>query len=166
MLTRRPSPMALPVLLAGLMLAAPVGAQTNLATGPAAGPAIATVPGQAGRPASPARDAAVERRITELHAQLKITPAEQKPFDDFATVMRENAAGMGELAQKRRATAVSGTALDQMEAYGQMAQAHADDMRRLVPAFATLYGALSPEQKKSADQSFRAFANGPRAARG
>jgi protein CpxP len=33
----------------------------------------------------------VERRIKELHTQLRITPAEEPQWNQFAQVMRENA---------------------------------------------------------------------------
>ena len=39
----------------------------------------------------------VERRITELRAQLRITPAEQQQWDQFAGVMRENARDMDQI---------------------------------------------------------------------
>ena len=64
----------MPAVFAGLLAAAPVVAQ------PAATPATAASPA----PGATRRDAVVEHRIAELHAKLKITPAEQKPFDDFA----------------------------------------------------------------------------------
>ncbi len=149
----------LSVSLAGLLAAAPALAQVS--------PGAGTPAAQAAAPAAGQRDAAVEQRIADLRTRLKITPSEQKPFDNFVDIMRENARRMDDLVQKRRQTAVSGNAVDQMQAYGAMAQAHADDMQRLVPAFSNLYDALSPVQKKLADQSFREFAQGPRgAARG
>ena len=142
-------------LLAGLLAAAPVLAQITPAA-PATAPAQSAPAGKV--------NLAVEHRITELHSSLKITPAEQKPFDDFAQVMRENASQMAGLVQQREQAAKTGTAVDQMRSYTEMAQAHSQDMQRLLPAFSTLYDALTPEQKKSADQSFRAFANRPGAA--
>ena len=144
-------------LLAGLFAASPVLAQTTPAQ---------TTPAQAAPAAASSRvNMAVEHRITALHASLKITPAEQKPFDDFAQVMRDNASHMSGLVQQREQAAKTGTAVDQMQSYSAMAQAHAEDMQRLVPAFTTLYDTLSPDQKKAADQSFRAFANRPETAR-
>ena len=57
------------------------------------------------------------------------------------------------------------TAVDQMKAYSEMAQAHAEEVSHLIGPFSALYDVLSPDQKKMADQSFREFANGPRGAR-
>ena len=152
----------MPALVAGLLAATPLMAQTTPPTtattpSPAAAPA-ATTPAAA--PATH-RDAMVERRITELHAKLKITPAEQKPFDDFAQAMRDNAARMDQLVSDRHTMVQTATAVDQLKSYSDMAQAHAEEVSHLVAPFSTLYAALSPEQKKMADQSFREFSNGP-----
>lgn len=147
--------------LAGLLVAGPVFAQ---APAPAATPAPAvTAPSAtAATPATTHRDVMVERRITELHTKLKITPAEQPPFDAFATAMRDNASRMDDAVTKRRAGAATATAVDQMKAYAELAQAHAEEVQHLVPSFSTLYDALSPAQKKMADQSFRDFSNDAR----
>ena len=152
----------MPVLATGLLAAVPAMAQT--ASPPAnATPATASAPA----PANARRDVMVERRISELHSKLKITPAEQKPFDDFAQAMRDNASHMDDIATQRQAAAATATAVDQMKSYSAMAQAHADEVSHLIGPFSTLYDALSPEQKKMADQSFRQFSasqGNPRAA--
>ena len=155
-----------PALAAGLLAAAPVMAQAPAATAPVATAPAATAPA-ATTPAAttmPAqivtkRNEVVEHRIAELHSHLKITTAEQKPFDDFAQAMRDNAARMDEVITAKRANAQTQTAVEQMKAYADLAQAHADEVGHLVGPFTTLYGTLSPEQKKMADQSFRDFAN-------
>jgi len=137
----------LPLVIAGLLAAGPVWAQ------PAPAPTSATT--------SPTKDSVardrVERRIVALRTRLKITPAETPAFDEFAGVMRDNAGHMDSLQQQRHATLASGNAVDDMKSYQSMAQAHVDDLNRLVPAFEKLYDTLSPEQKKLADQSFHDF---------
>ncbi len=140
--------------VACLLLAAP--AASRVAAQPAPAAASTAMPAN--------RSAAIERRITDLHARLKITPAEQKPFDDFAQVMRDNAQRMAGLVQKRQASFTAGNAVEQMQSYSEMAQAHAEDMQHLTTAFSALYDALSPDQKKAADSSFRQFANAHRGA--
>ena len=125
--------------------------------------------GVAAQPASVAngtQNAALEKRITDLHNRLKITPAEQKPFDDFAQVMRDNAQRMDGLMLRRRSTAAAASAVDQMREYSEMAQAHAEDLQHLTAAFSALYDVLSPDQKKAADQSFRQLATTRRGAAG
>ena len=97
----------------------------------------------------------VEERITWLHTQLKITPEQEPQWKTFADVMRSNGQTMGGLYKQRMETENTRNALDDMKQYAQIAQAHADDMQKLVAAFEPLYTSLSPEQKKLADQTFR-----------
>ncbi len=154
----------MPALVAGLLAATPLMAQTTAATAPAskATPAAAATPAPA---ATTRRDTMVDRRITQLHSQLKITPAQQKPFDDFAQAMRDNAQRMDQLVNEHQTMSPTATAVDQMKSYSDMAQAHAEEVSHLIGPFSALYDALSPDQKKMADQSFRQFANGPRGTR-
>ena len=168
--------MLLPALLASSMAAAPAFAQTAATRATTAAAATAATPGTSAVPAAAApatataaatapttrRDMVVERRITALRSKLKITAAEQKPFDDFAQAMRENAHRMDDAITEKRAGAATASAVDQMKAYAGLAQAHSEEVNRLVGPFTTLYEALSPEQKKLADQSFRDFSNNPR----
>jgi periplasmic protein CpxP/Spy len=103
--------------------------------------------------ASPAER--VEQHITQLHAQLQITPAQQAQWDQFAAVMRENAKGMRQTLDRRGAGFATMTAVDNMNSYTQIAQEHAQDMQKLAIAFQPLYAAMSDEQKKNADAVFQ-----------
>jgi periplasmic protein CpxP/Spy len=96
----------------------------------------------------------VEDRIAYLHNQLKITPAQETQWNAFADVMRSNAQTMQQLFEQRR-SATNVTALDDMKQYADIAQAHADDMKKLVDAFQPLYDGFTPDQKKLADETFR-----------
>lgn len=127
-----------PVLIAGALLAAPALGQTT-APEPAAGRAHVVV----------------ERRIADMRAKLKITPDETKAYDDFAQVMRDNAARMDGLMKDQAPKLASMSAVDQMKSYEAVTQAQADDMQRLVPAFSRLYDILTPAQKKIADDASR-----------
>jgi hypothetical protein len=98
----------------------------------------------------------VERHIAELQRRLKITPAQQPQWDAFAAVMRDNAIHSDRL-YKARAEAANVTALEDLRTYASIAQAHADDVQRLVPAFEALYQTLTPEQQRTADAAFREF---------
>jgi len=138
----------------GLLVAGPVLAQPS----PAAAPKAAASKADVSKSGPDKRmENRVEQRIAALRSKLEITPEETPAFDEFAGVMRDNAAHMETLLQQRRATLASATAVDDMKSYQSMAQAHVDDLNRLVPAFAKLYDTLSPEQKKLADQSFHDF---------
>ena len=58
-------------------------------------------------------------------------------------------------AYQHRVTSMAGmNAADNMRNYADMSAAHAQGMQKMAPAFGTLYGALSPEQKQTADAEF------------
>jgi periplasmic protein CpxP/Spy len=100
----------------------------------------------------------VERRINELHAQLRITPAQQQQWDQFANVMRDNARAIDQLFIQRAQQLGSMTALQNMQSYEQLAEAHAQHLQKLVAAFQDLYDAMPDQQKQLADQVFHANA--------
>src|ERR1700692_1364908 len=139
-------------LLAGLVTAGvslPTGAfaQTPSAAPSAAPSATAKPKTTASKPPSPAER--VEQHISEMHAQLHITPAQQVQWDQFAQVMRGNAAAMDQMVGQRGAIVASMTAPENMQSYAQIAQQHAQNMQKLSAAFQTLYSSLSDEQKKN-----------------
>ena len=143
------------------LLALPAMAQQTAA--PASPPPTAATTAATNTTATAAptrRDTIVERRIADLRSNLKITAAEQKPFEEFAQAMRDNARRMDEAVSAKRTSAATATAVEQMRAYAELAQAHSEEVNRLVAPFATLYDALSPDQRKMADQSFRKFSSG------
>jgi periplasmic protein CpxP/Spy len=118
------------------------------ASAPTAAPMSASAPaGKVGHERN------VEDRIAYLHAQLKITPAQETQWNAFADVMRNNGATMGQLFEQRKAAGKL-SAIDDMKQYADIAQAHADGMKKLVDAFDPLYSSFSPEQKKLADVTF------------
>ena len=100
-------------------------------------------------------EARVEQRITYLHQQLKITPAQETQWNAFADAMRADAETMGKLYEQRMKGVESETALDNMHEYAQLTQAHADGAKKLAAAFEPLYSSLSPQQKQLADSTFR-----------
>jgi hypothetical protein len=104
------------------------------------------------------KDAHVDRaelRIKDMHAKLNITPAEEEQWGKVAEVMRDNGKTMDALTQARVAHANDMTAIDDLKSYGEIAQAHADGIKKLTPLFADLYAGMSDEQKKAADTLFR-----------
>ncbi|GGD50614.1 Spy/CpxP family protein refolding chaperone [Caballeronia grimmiae] len=122
------------------------------APAPASAPAVQKA---ASAPAGSKREARVEERIAKLHADLKITSAQEAQWAPFADAMRDNARAMSDLYRQRIAQRDSMSALDNMKQYQQITQANADGTKRLVDAFEPLYTSLSPEQRKLADTSFR-----------
>jgi periplasmic protein CpxP/Spy len=100
----------------------------------------------------------VEQRITNLHTELKITPAEEAKWNNVAQAMRENAAAMEKLAAARAVQAPSSmTAIDDLKGYEKYAQAHVDGLKNLLSSFETLYATFPDTQKKTADQVFQTF---------
>jgi periplasmic protein CpxP/Spy len=96
----------------------------------------------------------VEKHIRDLHAKLKITPAEQSQWDAVAQAMRDNAAELDSAISKRDEIAEHGTAMDDLKAYGDIVQVHADSVKKLSAVFASLYDVMPAEQKKVADEVF------------
>jgi periplasmic protein CpxP/Spy len=100
----------------------------------------------------------VENHIKELRTQLRITPAEQPQWEQFAQVMRDNARDMDQAFMQRAQQYPTMTAVQNMQSYEQIAEAHAQHLQKLVPAFDNLYNVMPVQQQKLADQLFRANA--------
>lgn len=96
-----------------------------------------------------------EARIKAMHARLDILPAQEAQWSAVATIMRDNAVTMDKLTQSRVDHAADASAVEDLKSYGEISDAHADGIKKLTPAFATLYGAMSEPQKKQADLLFR-----------
>ncbi|CAB3760039.1 Spy/CpxP family protein refolding chaperone [Paraburkholderia humisilvae] len=97
----------------------------------------------------------VDTRIDNLHTRLQITAAQESLWQPVAQAMRDNASTMDSLRQSRAATANSMSAIDDLRAYGQVVDAHADGVRKLTSAFEPLYNSMSDTQKHNADLIFR-----------
>lgn len=96
----------------------------------------------------------VEARITDLHKKLHITAAQTQQWNDFAAVMRDNAKTIRESVVDKTQNSTSLTAVDELHSYQELAQAHADGLTRMIPAFEALYATMSDDQKKIADAMF------------
>jgi hypothetical protein len=100
----------------------------------------------------------VEQRITELHADLKITPEQESKWNSVAQAMRENASNMEKLvAEKRTKPPQNMTAVDDLSTYREFAQAHVDGLKNLISSFTSLYDSMPDAQKKNADRVFQDF---------
>jgi hypothetical protein len=133
--------------------------QTAAVQGAVSPPPAAAASPLAGHPV-PGKNAEerVEGRIKELHAQLRITPAEEPQWNEFAQVMRENARDMDEAFIQRAQQFPTMNAVQNMQSYEQISEQHAQRLQKLVPAFQKLYDAMPDQQKRLADQVFRANA--------
>ena len=98
------------------------------------------------------RSAGVDRHIADLHAQLKITPAEETLWAAVAQTMRDNANNLDNAMDKREDA--NGSAIDDLNTYGDVVQSHADGIKKLSAVFSTLYASMSNDQKRIADEVF------------
>ena len=96
-----------------------------------------------------------ELRIKDMHAKLKITSAQEEQWAKVAQAMLDDAKIMDTLTQTRVDHAKDMTAVDDLKSYGELADAHADGIKKLTPLFAALYSSMSDAQKKAADTFFR-----------
>ena len=139
---------AIAALMGATFLATPLTATRALAQ-------AAVAPTPAAATAADTKGETVEQRITDLHAALQITPTEEAQWNGVAQAMRENAAAMDKLVAANRTTPPQNmTAVQDLKAYQQVAQAHVDGLKNLISAFSDLYGAMPDAQKKVADQVF------------
>jgi protein CpxP len=97
----------------------------------------------------------IEKRINDLHSQLKITAAQSSQWDAFAQTMRDSAKKAGDSYRERAQKLSTLNADDAMKSYAALTQMHADNTQKLAAAFSTLYATLSDDQKKTADVLFR-----------
>lgn len=100
------------------------------------------------------RDSAVEKHIAELHLTLKITAAEEPQWNEVAEAMRSNAKDLDRAIDARDASRGSATAIDDLNSYAEIAQVHANSVKKLAGAFSVLYAQMSAEQKAAADEAF------------
>jgi len=98
------------------------------------------------------RNADVQRRIVDLHSKLGITPVEESLWTAVAQTMRDNASQLDTAIDKRENADT--TAIDDLNAYGNVVQAHADGIKKLSAVFSPLYASMSDQQRKVADVVF------------
>ena len=105
--------------------------------------------------ARPSRVEHVEARIKELQAKLHITPTQEALWQNVTQIMRDNAQTMDGLTQAR--TDKTMTAVDNLQSYSAIVEAHAEGLKKFVPAFEALYASMSDTQKHQADNVFREY---------
>jgi predicted O-linked N-acetylglucosamine transferase (SPINDLY family) len=108
--------------------------------------------GAAQRQAQPAGNP-VEAQLADVKKKLNITAEQQPQFEQFATVVKQNAQAMETMMQQAQQTAKQ-NAVDNLKTAATFAQTEADNLKRLVPALEALYASLSDQQKRLADQIF------------
>src|SRR5271166_841059 len=109
------------------MAAAAILATTAFATAPIV---AAAVPAPAVAATSASDQARIESRIKDMHAKLKITAAEEDQWAKVADVMRDNARKMDEMNTARLANANAMNAVDDLNSYGEIVDAHASEIKK------------------------------------
>lgn len=139
-------------MIASLVLVGAASAQT--VSGPSNAPGSSQAPNsrKSGEEASEERK--VNDHIKHLHNDLRITAAEEPQWSSVAKTMRENAGEIDRAIDKRDSILSTATAVDNLESYADVVQAHAEAVKRLAVTFAPLYAEMSDSQKKMADEFF------------
>ncbi len=97
----------------------------------------------------------LERHIAHLHDALKVTPQQEEQWKPVAEIMRDNDKTMRDLVKEKRGKLDTQTAVEDLAAYSEIAQAHAVATKKLADVFSVFYVSLSDDQKKVADDFFR-----------
>jgi len=100
--------------------------------------------------------APVETRIADLHSKLKITADQETLWTAVAQEMRESGGTIAAATTERESKAKTMTAIDDLNSYADIATKHSESMKKFIAVFSPLYEAMTPEQKKNADEIFRA----------
>lgn len=116
---------------------------------------MAFAPGAVLAAGKDAHEDRAELRVKDMHTKLMITSAQEAQWAKVAQAMRDDAKTMDSLTQDRIAHAKDMTAVDDLKSYGEIADAHANGIKKLTPLFADLYASMSDAQKKVADTLFR-----------
>ena len=96
-----------------------------------------------------------DTRINSLHSRLQITAAQESLWQPVAQVMRENAATMEAIRKSRTDGKSNMSAVDDLQSYARLIDAHAEGVKKLEPPFEALYNSMSNAQKHNADLIFR-----------
>ena len=99
----------------------------------------------------------VETRIKTLHDKLGITSEQETKWSDVALTMRSNENVIVALIETRRKNVDGMTAIDDLQSYEEITQAHADGIKKLIVSFQVLYVDMSDAQKNTADKVFGRF---------
>ena len=95
-----------------------------------------------------------ETRIKHLHDLLKITSAQDAQWHDVAQVMLDNASAVDSAIKDRVRMAKGMTAIDDLQSYEAIVDAHAQGIKKLAIAFKPLYESMPEAQQKNADAVF------------
>ncbi len=93
----------------------------------------------------------VDGRIAFLKAELKITPAQEVPWQGVAAAMRQNANALDQQITSARQHRSGMDAVGRLTMRAEFAKLRAENDTRLVAALKPLYGSLSAQQQQMAN---------------
>ena len=93
----------------------------------------------------------LEQRLDGLKKQLAITAAQETAWTAYAAAVKKNAEGMQGAHQTMRQAMAAKTPVERMDGHITAMDGRANLMKALKPALATLYDALTAEQKTKAN---------------
>ncbi len=99
----------------------------------------------------------VEERISTLHDKLVITSEQEVKWSAVAQTMRDNETAIRTLIEARHQNAEAMTAIDDLQSYADITQAHADGLKKMIASFQSLYADMPDSQQKVADKVFGNF---------
>jgi LTXXQ motif family protein len=91
-------------------------------------------------------------RIAFLKAELAITDAQKAVWDVYAVKVKDNLQSMPGMHKSMMAVGAARTPVERVDATIATMEGRAKVLKEVRPALVALYDALSPEQKKKADQ--------------
>ncbi len=99
-----------------------------------------------------------QQRLSSMQERLNITPNERSAWDQFAQVSMQNATQADQTYRQRAESVPNMNAAQNLRSFANIQRQQARDMERLSSAFDALYSQLSPQQRQTADQMFRDYA--------
>jgi opacity protein-like surface antigen len=94
-----------------------------------------------------------ERHLAALKADLKITDAQAKAWDDYAAAVTAAAKAMGEQRKAMMEKAGTATLPQRLDFHEATLVSHLEQLRKTKAAANALYAVLSDDQKKIADKA-------------
>jgi hypothetical protein len=91
-------------------------------------------------------------RIAFLKADLAITDAQKGAWEPYAAALKKNLQGMQAMRQVMVSVMEAKTPVERLDAHISVMDGRLASLKEVKPALAALYGALSDDQKKKADQ--------------
>jgi LTXXQ motif family protein len=93
-----------------------------------------------------------EGRVAFLKAELAITDAQKGVWDAYAAALKKNLQGMQAMRQSMGKVMEAKTPVERLDAHITAMDGRLASLKEVKPALAALYGALSDEQKKTANE--------------